>query len=347
MATTADYLTQLQADKQTLVNNLVAKGVEATNDETFTSLVPKVADIQAGGGEDFEITDASYLFYSNARNNIMDLLMSKIKQPTKAEYMFYQNKDMETIDVRNIDFSKCTTISNFASLSSSNKTLKHIYLPNDFSSLTNMAHLTDYRWYIYDLDLSNMVVPNEVSCTYTFAQTRYVSSIKFPNLKVNYAQDMFRGSGFYKDETLTEYFDLDISSLDFSKCTYMNGMFREATTKSIIHDNFDLSMVNNIGSMFSSNFKLENLCSLKNLGKAYTQKTANYSSYTLGLSNCTNLTYESLMNVINGLYDLNLTYDVANGGTLYTQKLQLGATNLAKLTEDEIAIATAKGWTVS
>jgi hypothetical protein len=53
------------------------------------------------------------------------------------------------------------------------------------------------------------------------------------------------------------------------------------------------------------------------------------------------------MNVINNLYDLNLTYDVANGGTLYTQKLTLGSTNLAKLTADEIAIATSKGWTVS
>lgn len=51
MATTADYLTQLQADKQALVNNLVEKGVEATNDETFTSLVPKVLDIQSGGAE--------------------------------------------------------------------------------------------------------------------------------------------------------------------------------------------------------------------------------------------------------------------------------------------------------
>ena len=48
MATTADYLTQLQADKQVLVDNLVAKGVSATNDETFTSLVPKVAEISGG-----------------------------------------------------------------------------------------------------------------------------------------------------------------------------------------------------------------------------------------------------------------------------------------------------------
>ena len=49
--TTSDYLTQLQADKQALVNNLVEKGVEATNEETFTSLVPKVLDIQSGGSE--------------------------------------------------------------------------------------------------------------------------------------------------------------------------------------------------------------------------------------------------------------------------------------------------------
>lgn len=48
MATTTDYLTQLQKDKTTLVTNLVAKGVDATNDETFTTLVPKVANIQGG-----------------------------------------------------------------------------------------------------------------------------------------------------------------------------------------------------------------------------------------------------------------------------------------------------------
>ena len=69
MATTAEYLTQLQTDKTTLVTNLVAKGVDATNDETFTTLVPKVADISTGGGkyapryitfQDFFGTDLSY-----------------------------------------------------------------------------------------------------------------------------------------------------------------------------------------------------------------------------------------------------------------------------------------------
>lgn len=47
MATTSEYLSQLQTDKTNLVSNLVEKGVEATNNETFTELVPKVCSIKS------------------------------------------------------------------------------------------------------------------------------------------------------------------------------------------------------------------------------------------------------------------------------------------------------------
>ena len=49
MATTADYLNKLITQKNTLADNLVTKGVEATHDETFETLVPKVLDINGGG----------------------------------------------------------------------------------------------------------------------------------------------------------------------------------------------------------------------------------------------------------------------------------------------------------
>lgn len=79
----------------------------------------------------------------------------------------------------------------------------------------------------------------------------------------------------------------------------------------------------------------------KNLGKAYlTTASANYSNYTLDLRACVSLTHESLINVINNLYD------IASIG-VQPQRLQLGSTNKAKLTADEIAIATNKGWSVS
>lgn len=48
MATISELLSQLQTDKNNLVANLAAKGVEASSSETFTNLVPKVLAISTG-----------------------------------------------------------------------------------------------------------------------------------------------------------------------------------------------------------------------------------------------------------------------------------------------------------
>ena len=56
----------------------------------------------------------------------------------------------------------------------------------------------------------------------------------------------------------------------------------------------------------------------------------------IDFSSCTNLTHDSLMSIIN-----NLTTKTS------TTKLTLGATNLAKLSDEEIAIAVNRGWTLN
>lgn len=137
-----------------------------------------------------------------------------------------------------------------------------------------------------------------------------------------------------------------IPEIDTSNVTYAYGMFFGCNSiLSIPKLNF--GKVISISNMFSGCGNLRNIENIIDLGKAYTQKSNNYNNYKLDLSVCSNLTRESLINIINNLYDLNLTYDVANGGTLYTQQLVLGGNNKAKLTSAEIAIATNKGWTVS
>ena len=50
MATTAEYLNKLVTQKNSLADNLVTKGVDATHDETLETLVPKVLEISGGGG---------------------------------------------------------------------------------------------------------------------------------------------------------------------------------------------------------------------------------------------------------------------------------------------------------
>ena len=103
----------------------------------------------------------------------------------------------------------------------------------------------------------------------------------------------------------------------------------------------DFSSANAISSIFNACSKLTTLGGFKDLGEAYnTSTSANNSSYTLNLSYSTLLTHDSLMNVINNLYD------IATKGC-NTQSLAIGATNLAKLSSAEIQTATDKGWTVS
>ena len=103
----------------------------------------------------------------------------------------------------------------------------------------------------------------------------------------------------------------------------------------------DFSSAKNIQSLLAGSYYITDLEGFKDLGKAYeTTESVNSSYYRLQLSNFNSLTHDSLMNVINNLYDIKTKGCKA-------QRLDLGSTNIAKLTSEEIAIATEKGWTVS
>lgn len=139
---------------------------------------------------------------------------------------------------------------------------------------------------------------------------------------------------------------IEIPTLDTSNVTNISSMFDQSAYIKKIPKLNGINIINLVNA-FSSCKALEEFEGIENLGAGYTSKTQNYVNYTLDLSSSTLLTHDSLVSIINNLYDLNLTYDVANGGTLYSQKLILGSTNLAKLSEEEITVATDKGWNVT
>jgi hypothetical protein len=85
-------------------------------------------------------------------------------------------------------------------------------------------------------------------------------------------------------------------------------------------------------SKCTSSSSLSNIFGVKNLTDLKAPKNINAN---LSVSACTLLTHDSLMSIINNLMTVTST-----------KTLTLGATNLAKLTADEVAIATNKGWTV-
>lgn len=154
-----------------------------------------------------------------------------------------------------------------------------------------------------------------------------------------------------------------VGLIDTSKCTQFSYMFNgcanlkelpQYNTSKGVNFNYafnitslekipllDLSLATNIANMLNANSRnLRDVGGFKDLGKAYlTTSSENYYNYALNLSGCYNLTYDSLMNIINNLYDIKTKGCNA-------QKLQLGSINKAKLTDEEIAIATNKGWNV-
>ena len=133
----------------------------------------------------------------------------------------------------------------------------------------------------------------------------------------------------------------EIPKIDTSKGTTFDSMFFNCSSlQEIPQFNFENALV--ITDIVSNCSNLQNLGGFKDLGKAYFQKKKENSPYTLNLRSCSKLTHESLLNVINNLYDLNLTY----GETLYRQQVKLHADSMALLSEDEIKIATDKGWDI-
>ena len=101
----------------------------------------------------------------------------------------------------------------------------------------------------------------------------------------------------------------------------------------------DFSAITNTGRRanvfgYDTNTYITNLGGFKDLGKGYTTNDTGYSG--LNLSTLPNLTYESVMNVINNLYDMNLT------SLTITPVLTLKSTVYNLLSDEDKAIATNK-----
>ena len=310
------------------------------------------------------VTDMRYMFYKC--KNITEINLSKFDTSniTSMASVFALAENLTKLDLTNFNTSNVTTMAN---LFDGCKKLKELDVSSfNTSNVTTMEYMFRYCGTSF-LDVSNFDTSNVTNMNSMFNNMSTLNKLDLSNFDTSNVTDI--ASMFSYCPNLVE---LDISNFDFSNVKSARIAFGYSSNLKTIHfpkvmntskikdfhewfrlnnaiesiPELDMSSATNITDIFYSR-NLINLGGCKNLGKAYTQTTSNYSAYRCILSNSIKVTHESLMNVINNLYDLNLTYDVANGGTLYTQQLRIGTTNLAKLTAEEIAIATNKGWTVS
>ena len=183
----------------------------------------------------------------------------------------------------------------------------------DYNTLT--ANGTNYNYAAYQkTGISTGSLPNSGAST-TFLRTFYGCS-SMTSATINTTSCLSLREAFYSCVSL--------SSITFTggtgSVTNMNSAFRYCSSLNNLTVDMNsctdtTTMIGNVSSVFTTMY-------MSNLGVTLTY-----------VPNSTN--YASLMFLINGLK------------TVTGQTLSLAATNLAKLTPAEIAIATGKGWTVN
>ena len=271
----------------------------------------------------------------NKLRTIPLLNTSKVKYTND---MFKDCSDLITIPL--LDTSNVILMSNMFQSCSRLNTIPLLNTSNVISMSFMFAKCSRLNT-IPQLDTSNVTV-----MPYIFQSCSRLNTI--PLLNTSNVTDMDKM--FLDCTSLTS-----IPQLDTSKVTDMSSMFSGCTSLTTIPQ-LDTSKVTNAESLFSSCSKLESLPLLDFSSVTTISSFFGYSNITtltdLGgftglkinwtgsgsLKTLPNLTTQSLLNVFNTIADVN---------DLGGRKLELGTTNLAKLTDEEKSIATNKGWTLS
>lgn len=279
-------------------------------DDERINILSAISDkgIYTGGSEKF--------------NQIPGLIQSiETAPPANTQSVRLSNNKAQTMDINDlkvlIDFS---TVYSVDYMFQGFTVMKRIYLPNNFAERTISANsflqaCTSLTSFTFPLNSFQ----NVELCTSFFHNCNNLTSIS--NLAL--------GRGVLAADSCFRLCK-KLTSLDLS-----NGFGVNMSSGNFLFANCTALQMINLPKNFASNAN-----SLYNFFGACTELMeihgGIYAKISFSLSDCTKLTHESLMNVINSLQQVD------------SQKtLTLGSTNLAKLTDDEKAIATAKGWTLA
>ena len=231
--------------------------------------------------------------------------------------------DTQSVTDMNGMFSSCSSLTSIPQLNTSN-VFDMAFIFEGCTSLTSIPQLdtsnvTEMTSIFYGCtaltSIPQLNTSNVTDMSNMFQECKSLTSI--PQLDTHSVTGM--NSMFAHCYSLTS-----IPQMDTHSVTDMEGMFAYCLSLTSI-PRLDTSNVTTMYEMFYNCPSLTTLGGLTNL------------KLDLDLSTCPKLTHDSLMNVINEAADV----------TADPKTLTLGSTNLNKLTDEEKAIATNKGWTLA
>ena len=376
MATTADYLNKLVTQKNTLADNLVTKGVDATHDETLETLVPKVLKISSGGGGgiypidntgmptgDVVVPEGVVTLSKKPFNTNINI--TSVSLPTSLNRLdsncFYSCTSLQSVNipsgVTNISdytFYKCSNLSTINIPSNCTEIGAHAFeqctkLKNITIDKCNSTRTYGSQCFAYCDSLTNDDINKVLSGSYSIYSGLFTGCTGIIDIKVEIVwHNMFDSCTNLIHAIITGTNSTGNTGDEvFKGCTKLQEVYLAPNTKKIGYSIFyncsalkTVSLPSTITedayscltSKSSSYYAFYNCTALEDvqLGQDWNM------SLRLNVSN--NLTVDSMVAMFNSLKDLT-------GTTAKT--LTLGSTNLAKLTDEQKAIAINKNWTLA
>ena len=194
----------------------------------------------------------------------------------------------------------------------------------DTSAFTDMSEMFSGCSSLTSLDLSHFDTNKATNMGDMFNMCSSLTSLDLSHFHTSNVENM--RSMFYNVNNIKS---LDLSNFDTSKVTNMGYMFSYCSSlKSLNISNFDTSKVTNMGYMF-------NYC--KNLTTIISDglQLPNIDMSNIRLNGSPKLTVDSIVGLLNALPQSDKGYS-----------FQIGSDNIAKLSDEQKAIATNKGWTL-
>ena len=194
----------------------------------------------------------------------------------------------------------------------------------DTSTFTNMENMFQSCRNLTSLDLSHFDTSKVVNMSIMFSNCQNLTSLDLSHFDTSKVGSMY--SMFNNCSNLTS---LDLSHFNTSNVTSMGRLFYNCQNLTSLNlSGWDTSKVTDMLRVFYNCTSLETIISDG-------LKLPNSDMSNIGLNNSTKLTVDSIVGLLNALPQ-----------TTYTYYLQIGTDNIAKLSDDQKAIATNKGWTL-
>ena len=224
----------------------------------------------------------------------------------------------------------------------------------DFDGIIDMSYMFINCIYLQAIPLVD--TSNVTSMNFTFQSCEHLQTIPLLNTS-NVIEMIGMFQNCYELQTIPQ--------LDTSSVTNINNMFANCNKLQTIPQ-LNTSNVTNMNGMFYSFGGIKTLVSLPKFNCEKVTDINRYFSYyadgmsaltdvggwenlkcnwndRYGLASCPNLTYQSCINILNGLYDFTGNGETPNSSQ---GKLKVAQSFIDKV-GDEISIGTAKGWQIT